>query len=330
MIVQAWTNTTKIQSRPIEISSSSWSNWAGAFDLDYPVGDESLGDRVLQRLERLANVESPNWGIPGELSQISLQDAGALKFYYRPHLFPEMSEQLRLGHALQFDLLPRSLPPASPLQISALLESYCHLSGDLIGWHMDGDDLVLWIADVSGHGVRAGLAAALMHFLITTLDPTLEPDQLISKLNRRIVEARRPGDPGALYLTAFVVRVGPDGRGSYASAGHPDMLVIRADGSIDQLTSTGLPIGLFEERGYGRREVAVDYGDSLFLFTDGVVEVRDESDIEFGRSGLYRALADARNHPEELVRLVYDRVTQHCPNHRLDDDMTFLAAQRVP
>ena len=81
-----------------------------------------------------------------------------LDFYYRPHLFPEMDPALRLGHRLQFDLLPRHLPEGSPLRIAAVLESYCHLSGDLLGWRLEEDELFLWIADVSGHGVRAGLA----------------------------------------------------------------------------------------------------------------------------------------------------------------------------
>ena len=300
-----------------------------AFNLDFPVGDETLGIKMRRRLESLVAVESPNWGTPGELSQISSHDAGALEFYYRPHLFPGMSEPLRLGHALQFDLLPRTLPENTSLQVSALLESYCHLSGDLIGWHQDRDDLVLWIADVSGHGVRAGLAAAVMYFLIGTLDPTLTPVELISTLNHRLIGARQADDREALFLTAFVVRIDNGGRCSYVSAGHPDMLIRRVDGSIDALASTGLPIGLFEQGEYLVRSVNLEPGDGLFLFTDGVVEVQDENGAEFGRHALQEALMHSASDPQTLIRTVYERVTRHCPSHALDDDMTFLAAQRI-
>jgi serine phosphatase RsbU (regulator of sigma subunit) len=298
-----------------------------AFDLDCPIGDETINEKVRQRLEALLKVESPNWGTPGHLSEISLQDAGVLQFYYRPHLFPDMSESLRLGHALQFDLLPRTLPANSPLQISALLESYCHLSGDLIGWHQDGDELVFWIADVSGHGVRAGLVAAVMYFMISTLDPSLRPADLVAKLNRQMVTARRTEDPQALFSTAFVVRMDAEGKGSYTSAGHPDMLIRRADDSVEPLASTGMPIGLFEDSEYRSHDLELRANDSLFLFTDGVVEVHDEAGIEFGREGLQKAVQDAPNNPEALIRTVYSSVTSHCPSHALDDDMTLLAAQ---
>lgn len=300
-----------------------------AFDLDFPVGDETIGSRLRQRLEALVRDDSPEWGVPGRMSQISLHDAGALRFYYRPHLFPDMSEPLRLGHALQFDLLPRTLPSESPLEVAALLESYCHLSGDLIGWHQDGGELVIWIADVSGHGIRAGLAAGVLYFLIGTLDPGLAPEELLHRLNRRMVEARQSDDSNALYLTAFVARVDHRGNGSYASAGHPSMLLRRRDGAIEHLSSTGLPIGLFESGDYESRGLRLGKSDNLVLFTDGVVEVRNDDGREYGREALERSLDGVGPEPDSLTRAIYKSVTRHCPSHELDDDMTLIAARLV-
>lgn len=55
----------------------------------------------------------------GSLTQVARKTSRALDFYYRPHLFPDMDPALRLGHRLQFDLLPRRLPEGSPLRIAA-------------------------------------------------------------------------------------------------------------------------------------------------------------------------------------------------------------------
>ncbi len=95
-----------------------------AFDLATPLGAGSLGDAVERRIRSLKLGGTPEWGSEGSMTQVAKKESGALDFYYRPHLFPGMESALRLGHGLQFDLLPRHLPKESPLRIAAVLESY--------------------------------------------------------------------------------------------------------------------------------------------------------------------------------------------------------------
>ena len=59
---------------------------------------------------------------------------------------------------------------ATPVAIAAVLESYCHLSGDLFGWEARRDGkFLIWIVDMAGHGLRAGLASAILRTLVTNL-----------------------------------------------------------------------------------------------------------------------------------------------------------------
>jgi len=297
-----------------------------AFDLSTEVGGRTLGAAVEARIRSLSPAETPEWGREGDITQIAKRETGPLDFYYRPHLFPDMSPALRLGHELQFDLLPRALPDESPLRLAAVLESYCHLSGDLLGWRLEDDELFLWIADVSGHGIRAGLAAAVLYFLVDAFEPGQEPARLAESLNDEILQARNSADHRPLYATAFWLRFRADGTGVYASSGHPSMLLRRASGEVKELLSTGKPLGLLPHQRFGQVEFRLEPGESLCLFTDGLIESRDGEGREFGPEGVAEIL---RRDPSSLLDTagaIYQAIQNHGGTDLLDDDLTFLVA----
>ncbi len=301
-----------------------------AFDLSARIGGQTLAEAVLGRLRELRPGEPPQWGGPGEIVQVASERSGPLDFYYRPHLFPDMDPALRLGHRLQFSLLPRSLPASSPLKIAAVLESYCHLSGDLLGWRgseREDGDFLLWVADVSGHGVRAGLVAAALYFLIGAIEPGLPPAEFARRLDESMLAARNDDDPAPLYATGFWLRIEPDGRARYASSGHPSMLLRRADGSLDRLSSTGPPLGLLPGSRRSQRELSLAAGDTLFLFTDGLTETTDERGVELGHDRLAALLERAAGTPLDKARTIYRALSEFRPTSLLDDDLTFLVAE---
>lgn len=300
-----------------------------AFDLATPLGDESLGDVVERRIRTLKLGGTPAWGEEGSMSQLAKEESGALDFYYRPHLFPDMEAALRLGHGLQFDLLPRHLPKDSPLRIAAVLESYCHLSGDLLGWRMEGEELFLWIADVSGHGVRAGLAAATLYFLINSIEEDLLPGVFAQRVNERMLAARNPEDPRALFATAVWLRAGADGRVTYASSGHNPMLLLQSTGEIEYLESTGMPLGLLAQQTYADKRFELDEKDVLCLFTDGLVEAKSPEDEEFGTDRLAEIVRCRSGSPMDLTRAIYWAAREHQTTSLLDDDLTFMVVERA-
>ncbi len=301
-----------------------------AFDLSTAIGDRTLGEAMEERIRSLRPGdpgEIPEWGLEGDMTQVARLEAGTLDFYYRPHLFPDMDPALRLGHQLQFDLLPRHLPPASPLRVAAVLESYCHLSGDLFGWRMEGDELFLWIADMCGHGVRAGLSAAVLHFLVDAVGPGREPAELVRRINDCILEARNPGDQLPLFASAFWLRFGADGRGIYASSGHPPMFLRRASGRLEELGATGPPAGLLRRQTYEQVELRLQPGDSLCLFTDGLVEAADDDGEEFGLRRLGEVLRRHSGPALAATRAIFRAIRRHKDTHLLDDDLTFMVAE---
>lgn len=297
------------------------------FDLEYEVAGSSLRATIRLRLERLADRQSPTWGMQGSMTEIARQKTGPLEFFYRPHLFPDMDDGLRLAHQLQFDLLPRSLPATSPISISALLESYCHLSGDLLGWRAEDDELLVWIADVSGHGVRAGLAAAVFYVLSADIEPGLSPTAATHRLSARMLEARNPQDDRALFATSFWARFGREGRMTFCSAGHPPMLRRRAGGGLEKLESTGPPIGMFEDAVFAQETRVLDPDDLLLLFTDGLIEATNAEGSELGLEWIERLLEKTSGAAGATTREVYRALSDCTDRSSMEDDLTLLALQ---
>ena len=78
----------------------------------------------------------------------------------------------------------------------------------------------------------------------------------------------------------------------YVNAGHNSQFLLRADGSVERLESTGRPLGLLPGAGFAAKQLTLTDGDSLFFYTDGLVETENESGEEFGMERLERLLLE--------------------------------------
>ena len=121
----------------------------------------------------------------------------------------------------------------------------------------------------------------------------------------------------------------PD-RIAHASAGHPDVVLVRTDGRIDRLGSGGLPLGMFAELGIRSSGAVVAPGDLMVLFTDGVTEARDRAGHLFGDEGVNDALSDcAGRPPDETAETLLAAVERHSVG-RLGDDLALLVVGWQP
>lgn len=303
-----------------------------SFLLDREVTGATLRDRLRRVLRDAAEDDAPGWGSRGDAQVVRRRDVGALTFLYRPHLFPGMDDDLRLGHRVQYQLLPRALPASPPVEVTAVLESFCHLSGDVFGWRPGAEgSLTVWLMDVSGHGVEAGLAAVVWKLLIDETDPELPLAELVRRIERRFDELRNPVDRTCRYATAVLLRVDPAGRAEYLSAGHPPALVVRSGGAVEELGPTCLPLALLEGREREVRSFEMCPSDVVLLGTDGLV---DAGELRGGSFGLDRVAAVLRRDHADLVDLadlaesLYAEVARHADVDRLDDDLSFLLLRR--
>jgi sigma-B regulation protein RsbU (phosphoserine phosphatase) len=301
-------------------------NLGSSFRLDRPFGGRSLGKRLEDIIREAAVTELIEFGTPGEGTELSRSSEGVMNFQYRPHLFPGMDPALHLGHLVQYSLLPRELPPNAPVEVAAMLESYCHLSGDLFGWRSTGaDELTIWVLDVSGHGVRAGFAAVVLKLILGDTDPGLPLTELAKEIERRFIETRNPDDPGCIYATGVLVRIARDGTVDYLSAGHPPILVRRREGAVDLFEATSVPLVLFPEMETASASFELSGEDTLLICTDGLFELENADGEVFGIEHTAKSLAASDGSPCGVFSALTDAVSDFHHLDRLDDDLSFVA-----
>jgi serine phosphatase RsbU (regulator of sigma subunit) len=246
-------------------------------------------------------------------------------FFYRPHLMESMDVALEKAHILQYALLPRQLPAHAPCRLSAVLESYCHLSGDLFGWHETPDGgLMLWLVDMSGHGAPAGVLSAHLKILIDDAQHIDDPAALATELNTRMYESLRSGND-VPYATGVFLRL-HEKRLRAVVAAHPPML-LRRHGELQHIASSGRPLGVFSDSSYSASEIPVDDGDLLLLYTDGILEAGNAAGEEFGLARLERAFREGPGNAADASRHIYDAVSAYQDMNYIDDDVTFLTIE---
>lgn len=295
-----------------------------AFDLDRSFGERSLGDRLEEIIRTAAATEAVEFGVPGNGAELRRSSEGALNFFYRPHLFPGMDPALHLGHIVQYNLLPRQMPPDSPVEAVAMLESYCHLSGDLFGWRSNDGVLTTWVLDVSGHGVRAGFAAVVFKLILAETDPHQPLPELVKEVESRFIETRNPDDPGAIYATGVLLRIHPNGAVDYLSAGHPPVMVRRSSGSVDTFEATAVPIALIPEMETASASFQLDPGDSVVICTDGILELRNDNNEYFGLEHTLSSIASSDGSPNGIFSALTRAIGDFHDLDRLDDDLSFV------
>ena len=226
-----------------------------------------------------------------------------------------LEEELALARRIQVAILPHQLPELPGWELYGGNVPSRGVSGDYyeILERDDGRECVLMVADVAGKGMAASLLTVSLQALsIGPITDGLPPDEICVNLSR-LLYRRTPPEK---YATAFLGVLEPaTGRLRYTNAGHNPPLLVRSHGAVEELGSTGVPLGLLPQAPYRAGEVELGPGDLLVLYTDGLVEACGPDDEEYGLERLKEAclrhrgerdlaaLADAlENDLEEFVR----------------------------
>lgn len=257
-----------------------------------------------------------------------------------------LAEELALARRIQLALLPPSLPELPGWELYGANTPSRGVSGAYFavvtraagpagaggpgaGGPGGAGECVLMVADVSGKGMAASLlTASLEAFAAGPIEDGLPPDEICAKLSR-LLYRRTPPEK---YATAVVAALGLDsGVLRYANAGHNPPLVVRAGGAVEELAATGVPIALLPAAGYEAAEIRLAPGDSLILYTDGIVEANDPDGEEYGNE----RLADlCRRHCHascaDLAAALDADLEAFVRGVPFADDRTLVMARRLP
>jgi phosphoserine phosphatase RsbU/P len=248
------------------------------------------------------------------------------------HLTPtearELEEDLDLAARVQQTLLPpsplvdRGWEMAYHYQpLGAVSGDYC----DAVTPAEPEEGLLLLLGDISGKGVAASMLMAHLHASMRTLVGfSLPLPQLVQRANRVFCDSTMSNH----YATMVCARFGATGTAEICNAGHCPPLLLH-QGGIVPIEATGVPIGMFCAKEYGLKLHALDPGDTLVLYTDGVTEARNPADEEYGEERLTGLVASlARETPQAIVGACVADVARFRGRAKRLDDLTVMAVRR--
>lgn len=232
----------------------------------------------------------------------------------------EIQSELDLARRIQLSLLPEAFPDSPAFRIAARYVPMNSVAGDLYDvLAVDPDHVGLFIADVSGHGVPAALIASMVKMAaISQRDHAAHPAQLLSGMNRAL-----SGNTQGQYVTAAYAWLDAErSELRYAAAGHPSMLRLR-NGSVAEIAENGLLLAAVDGIVYSETTVPLQPGDRLLLYTDGVVEARNEAGELLGEEALIAELEQtAGMGPAEAADGIIAAVQRWA--RAQDDDLTVM------
>ncbi|HSQ76799.1 MAG TPA: GAF domain-containing SpoIIE family protein phosphatase [Bacteroidota bacterium] len=196
-----------------------------------------------------------------------------------------IDDQLQIAAELQARLLPTGPPKVEGYSIAGLCTPAYEVGGDYFDYvRLENGRLGVVVADVSGNGIPAAmLMTSFRALFMPGARAGVSPATLMGQMNMLLPEFARKRD----FITAFygILDVS-SGAFTYANCGHNLPFIVRADGRIERLTQSGPSLILLSDTDYEAGMVVLHESELLVLYTDGVVEVFDDHQREFGNERL--------------------------------------------
>jgi len=255
-----------------------------------------------------------------------------------------LSVEMDLAGRIHRHLVPAVDLSAEGFEVAARSDASGYMGGDVVHATVRDDGSVeAIVADVAGHGVRAGVVMAMVRSAIESHSAHREQGDgrslvlgLATELNRVLVALTEPD----MFVTAALVHVMPDGRFVGLLAAHPPFLCRRAasrGGAVETLGGDGLPLGVLPELDTTIVTGAIEPGDSLILYSDGITEAAvlrrgrdDRTKVKpmLGLEGVAAIAATLSGSAQESVDRMLDEVDRRCPGIAEDDRSVLVIRRR--
>jgi serine phosphatase RsbU (regulator of sigma subunit) len=256
------------------------------------------------------------------------ETVGTLKRYIA-EAEARIDTELEYARQIQRSSLPSVFPPYPDHHDFALyanMDPAREVGGDFYDFFLLNDDhLGFLIADVSGKGIPAAMFMMRAKTAIRSfVEAGLSVDEVLDQANKHLCE----GNEADMFVTAWFGIIDlATGVVTYANAGHNIPMLVHDDGSVEMTSKKrSLILGAMEEVPYRELQLSLAPGDTLFLYTDGIVEANDEQGNLFGDDRLLEVL---RKYSSEDVKTLCDcvhaAVEDYAGEAEQFDDMTMLA-----
>ena len=235
---------------------------------------------------------------------------------------------LELAAQIQKSFLPREVLSVEGVELFAEYRAAYSVGGDFydVFW-VAPDRLGVFIGDISGKGVSGALLMARIssEMRVAAL-ANVEPVKVLTTMNKALIGRNQP----ELFFTAIYLTLDvKSGEVVLANAGHPSPYCSRSDGTLVEITEGAAgPVGIVDDPQFESTTLHLGHGDSLVLYTDGVVEAAAANGVLYGSDRLEFALADASTRPTDIAEKILASVRAHIVDEPPNDDLTLFICQR--
>jgi len=235
-----------------------------------------------------------------------------------------LRRELELCREIQKGLLPGAPLKIHRAELQGISIPAREVGGDFFNYFpLPENRTALLIGDVSGKGVPAALLMANIQAKLQALLPMGKSmARMAEELDDDIFNSTLPEN----YLTLFAGILDYEAESlKWVNAGHNTQYLLRKDGQLEHLKSTGRPLGLLPGGGYSEVETTLEKGDTLFLFTDGLTDAEDKDGDFFGEERLEEISTREAGKPAgEILASIEKAIREHSGDTLATDDATML------
>jgi sigma-B regulation protein RsbU (phosphoserine phosphatase) len=251
------------------------------------------------------------------------------RLYEEEQTLTRMREELRLANEIQTGLQLKDYPDIPGYDVHGISEPARSVGGDYIDFFPIPDDrYMLCVGDVSGKGLPASLLMANVQATLRSQAAwSASAAECVTRANALLCDSIRRGN----FVTLFYAVLDHGGHSlEFANAGHNRPFVVKRDGSSRTLELGGLVLGVVKTFDYSQDVFALELGDVLCVYSDGIPEAMNLQRQQFGEDRLLELLAEHRDEPAKTIaEAVLTAVHEFAGQAQQHDDITLLIVKRV-
>lgn len=232
------------------------------------------------------------------------------------------SKELEEARQLQLSMLPKELPELPHLDIAVYMKTATEVGGDYYDFHigMDGT-LTAVLGDATGHGIKAGTMVTAAKSLFNSYASNKDILFTFQEMGRCIKQMHFQN----LSMCMTMLKIQND-KISMSSAGMPPVYIYRKDSdNVQEYQFEGMPLGTMTSFPYKIKECKLNSGDVILLLTDGLPELKNNIDEQFGYRKVRNAFLEmSDSEPEDIITNLKEAGSEWVSDKDPDDDVTFV------
>lgn len=237
-----------------------------------------------------------------------------------------MAQELRVARVIQQTLLPKELPAIESWQLAAHWQPARAVSGDFYDFFSFPDGrLGIVIGDVTDKGIPAAMVMATTRSVLrANAERYISPGIVLERSNEQLV----PDIPRNMFVTCLYLVLEPTtGEIIYANAGH-NLPYKNCPEGVCELRATGMPLGLMPGMDYEEKQDSIEPGESVLLYSDGLVEAHNPEGEMFGNPRLMEIIANQPGGEQSIGVLLTALSSFTGQDWEQEDDVTFVTLER--